>query len=184
MLKRFLLFSLFSLSIMPCLAFGQTLNAPAKSQEKNEIIAKFPNLKKQSDEMVKAFSTKDFDKFADFMYPKLVEMVGGKEKFVSVTSSAIKDAEALGVKLSNYVIENPTQEIENDKQIFSVLPTTTILKTPNGTISQQRSLLAISEDDGNSWKFISVQSKDSLKIFFPNIVDKLIIPEPSIRQLP
>lgn len=184
MLKKFLVFSLFSLLMLSCLAFGQTSGTAAKFQEKNEIIAKFPSLKKQSDEMAKAFSTNDFDKFADFMYPKIVEMLGSKEKFVSFTSSAMKDAEAAGVKLSDYVIENPTQVIETDKQVFAVLPTITTLKTPNGTIRQQRSLLAISEDKGSNWKFISVKSKESLKLFFPKIVDKLIIPEISIKQLP
>ena len=146
-----------------------------------ETKTDYPNLKTQADAMGRAFSTNDFDKFADFMYPKLVEMSGGRDKFIASLSASMKQAKSTGFELVGYEVGEPTQITEIDNQIFSVLPTKTTMKFPQKTMTDQGSILAVSEDKGNNWKFVRVKTKESIRPLFPNAVDKLTFPETTIK---
>jgi len=146
-----------------------------------ETKTDYPNLKTQADAMGRAFSTNDFDKFADFMYPKLVEMSGGRDKFIASLSASMKQAKSTGFELVGYEVGEPTQTTEIDNQIFSVLPTKTTMKFPQKTMTDQGSILAVSEDKGNNWKFVRVKTKESIRPLFPNAVDKLTFPETTIK---
>ncbi|MDQ3129717.1 MAG: hypothetical protein M3Q99_03015 [Acidobacteriota bacterium] len=142
----------------------------------------YPNLKTQADEMGAAFKGNDYDKFADFMYPKIVEMNGGKAKFIAKLNVSMQQMkEENGVEIVDYEVGEPSQAIEIDKQVFSVLPTKTTMKIPDKTVVEQGSVLAVSEDRGNNWKFIRVESKEKIRSSFPNVVDKLTFPETSIK---
>lgn len=149
--------------------------------DRKETKTDYPNLKTQADAMGKAFSTNDFDKFTDFMYPKLIEMAGGRDKFIASLSASIKQAKSTGFELVGYEVGEPTQITEIDNQLFSVLPTKTTMKFPQKTMTDQGSILAISEDKGNNWKFVRVKTKESVRPLFPNAIDKLNFPETTIK---
>ncbi len=168
---------------------AHTKTAEPKSQVKTEEIktdteqtkTDYPNLKTQADEMGAAFSANDFDKFADFMHPKLVKMAGGRNKFISSLSTSMEQMKSTGFELISYEMGEPTQTIEVDNQIFSVVPTNTTMKLPKRTVTEQGSILAVSEDKGINWKFVRVNSKESLRRLFPNAIDKLTFPEKTIK---
>jgi len=48
-------------------------------------------------------------------------------------------------------------------------------------MTDQGSILAVSEDKGNNWKFVRVKTKESIRPLFPNAVDKLTFPETTIK---
>ncbi|HXG85591.1 MAG TPA: hypothetical protein VNI84_16325 [Pyrinomonadaceae bacterium] len=181
MFGKILIASFFCLIIVCHTTFGQTHTTRAAPNKANEISVKFPNLKKQADEMAKAITTNDFDKFADFMYPKVIEMVGGREKFITGLKAAMEQVKSSGIESSDYVVENPTQKINFEKHIFSILPTETTIKTRNETINMVGGLIGISQDNGKNWTFIRIQSKEVLKRLFPKVADKLKIPVIGIK---
>ncbi len=168
---------------------AQTKTTESKSQVKTEEIktyteqtkTDYPNLKTQADEMGVAFSANDFNKFADFMHPKLVKMAGGKNKFISSLDASMEQMKSAGFELISYEMGEPIQTIEVDNQIFSVVPTETVMKLPKKTVTEQGSILAVSEDKGANWKFVRVTSKESLKRLFPNAIDQLTFPEKTIK---
>jgi len=145
------------------------------------IKTDYPNLKPQADEMGKAFLTNDFDKFADFMYPKLIEMTGGREKFVLSLSSLSKQFESSGLEMISYEVGEPRQTIEIDNQVFAVLPTKTVMKISQREIIDEGSLIAASEDKGGNWKFVRAKTKEAMKTLFPKVVDKLTFSESVIK---
>jgi hypothetical protein len=176
MLRKILITSFFCLIVVCHTTFGQTQPTKAEPNKANEINVKFPNLKKQADEMANAITTNDFETFTDFMYPKVIQMVGGREKFITGLKAAMGQFESAGIESSDYLVENPTQTINFEKQIFSILPTKTTIKTRNGTVNMLGGLLGISQDNGKNWTFIRIQSKEALKRLFPKVADKLKVP--------
>lgn len=144
---------------------------------REEAKADYPNLKTQADRMGAAFSANDFDEFTDYMYPKLIEAAGGRDKFISTLNASMDQAKSTGFELGGYEIGEPTPAIEIDNQIFSVLPTKTTMKFPSKTVTEQGSILAVSEDKGESWKFVRVKSKENIRPLFPKAIDKLTFPE-------
>lgn len=193
-MRKILNLTVFSILVFAQLACGQvqpnnteqktSANTiePKATLDTSETKIGYPNLKSQADEMSVAFKRNDYDKFADFMYPKIVEMNGGKAKFViKLDASMQRMKEENGVELVDYEVGEPSQSIEIDKQVFSVLPTKTTMKIPDKTVVEQGSVLAVSEDKGNNWKFVRVESKEKIRTLFPNVIDKLTFPETSIK---
>ena len=115
------------------------------------------------------------------MHPKLVKMAGGKNKFISSLDASMEQMKSAGFELISYEMGEPIQTIEVDNQIFSVVPTETVMKLPKKTVTEQGSILAVSEDKGANWKFVRVTSKESLKRLFPNAIDQLTFPEKTIK---
>ncbi len=145
------------------------------------IKTAYPNLKTQADEMGKVFLSKDFDKYANFMYPKLIEMTGGREKFVSLLNSSMKQFDSTGLEIVSYEVGEPSQAIEIDNQVFAVLPTKTVMKISQRTLADEGSIIAVSDDKGKNWKFVRAKTKEAIKTLFPKVVDKLTFSESVIK---
>jgi len=143
-------------------------------EEMAEIIrTSYPNLKPQANAMRKAFLAEDFGRYTDFMYSTNVEVVGGREKFISGLSSDISSLRSNGVELASYEIGEPLQRIEMDGKVFVVLPYETKIKSPQRIITEEGNILGVSEDKGKNWKFIRATSKERLRFLFPKLVDEL-----------
>jgi hypothetical protein len=154
------------------------VQAVAPAKEKSTKPEDYPNLKQQADEMGEAFLSKNHEKFADYMHPELMRMIGGKEKFLQVMDSADKMMDSNKIEVSKYQVEPPTQILEHENGLYAVLPTTLVMKSPEmkEPLTDQGALLAASSDEGKNWKFVRVESKSKLKIIFPTLVDKLSLP--------
>lgn len=183
MLRKFAITLFFCLAVVCQSAFAQTQAPLSKQQQQknSETEVKFPSLKKQADEMIKAFETNDFDKFADFIYPKVVEAVGGKDKFVAGLKAATEQFKTSGVEPLDYVVKNPTQIVDYNKRLYSILPTEATLKVQNRTAKVFGGLLGVSDDKGDNWKFVRIESRESLKRLFPDVADGLILPAIEIK---
>jgi hypothetical protein len=86
---------------------------------------------------------------ADLTYPKLVELLGGREKIISM----MEEGSAVGVKFVSVEVGQPTEPRRNGDKLFSVVPTHTTLQGIKQII-QESYLLAISTDNGASWTFL------------------------------
>jgi hypothetical protein len=185
-MRKILFLTIFWVLIISQIACNQTPknNTDSISESKSEKQKlDYPNLAVQAEEMKQAFIAKDFEKSYEFMHPKIVKMLGGKEKLIENLKSVSKQIEDAGVKVTEYSIQSPSQIVEADNQIFAVLPTTAAMSTPKEPIVMQESLIAVSEDNGNNWKFIRASSRENMKKLFPNVVDKLEFSEPITKPI-
>jgi hypothetical protein len=138
---------------------------------------KYPNLKKQADEMGKAMMSGDYEKFVEFLHPRAFEIAGTKQRMISSMKETMKELKDLGVEFGDYIIEAPTKIITENKVIYALMPTISTAKLNNKTSKTVSSLLGISDDDGNNWKFIRLGSQEALKVYFPKIADKFTVTE-------
>jgi hypothetical protein len=138
----------------------------------------YPNLVAQAKEMNDAFARKDYERFADLTYPKVVEMVGGRDQMLKGIPQQLKEMEAEGVVLLSSTSGSPTQFVHDSGSIYAVLPTTLKAKAKDGIFQSEGSMIGISSDGGTNWTFIDASGKDhgELKTLLGNVVDRLNLP--------
>src|SRR6267142_2305803 len=90
------------LLIAPMFACGRaepTRTSTATSQPAATTNENYPSLVTQAKEMNDAFARKDYERFADFTYPKVVELIGGRDQLLKGIPQQLKEMEAEGVAI-------------------------------------------------------------------------------------
>jgi len=150
------------------------------SQSPVATAENYPSLAVQAKEVNDAFSRKDFARFMDLTYLKVIEMAGGREQMVAAMNKELKEMESEGVVLLSSTSGAPTQFIHDSGSIYAVLPITLKVKAQEGIFQSEGSMIGISSDGGANWTFIDSSGKDlsELKKLIPGIADKLSLPPP------
>jgi len=138
----------------------------------------YPNLATQAKEMNDAFARKDYGRFADLTYPKVIEMAGGRDQMLKGITQQLKEMEAEGVVPLSSTTGSPTQFLHDSGSIYAVLPMTVKAKAKDGIFQSEGSMIGVSSDGGTNWTFIDSSGKDhrELKTLLPNVVDRLNLP--------
>src|SRR6266446_6322861 len=138
----------------------------------------YPNLATQAKEMNDAFARKDYGRFADLTYPKVIEMAGGRDQMLKGITQQLKEMEVEGVVPLSSTTGSPTQFLHDSGSIYAVLPMTVKAKAKDGIFQSEGSMIGVSSDGGTNWTFIDSSGKDhrELKTLLPNVVDRLNLP--------
>jgi len=155
-----------------------TNNPELATQSPAATVENYPALVMQAKEMNDAFARKDYERFADLTYPKVVEMVGGRDQMLKGIPQQLKEMEAEGVVLLSSTAGSPTQFVHESGSIYAVLPATLKAKAKDGIFQSEGSMIGISSDGGANWTFIDASGKDhrELKTLLGNVVDRLNLP--------
>ena len=156
----------------------QPAGGNTNSQTKTEAgKSAYPSLKIQANEVGNATINGDFAKVVDYTYPKVLEMVGGRDKMLTLIKQGDEQNKADGVSYVSVEIGDPGQIEKIDTQIFAVLPMKLTMKAPDGKFIGESALVGISDDGGQNWKFISSVSQKRFNAVFPKAADKIKMPE-------
>ncbi len=167
--------------------FSLTIACSRKEPAKNPGVAtqspaatgeNYPNLLTQAKEMNEAFARKDYGRFADLTYPKVIEVAGGRDQMLKGIAQQLNEMEAEGVVILSSTSGSPTQFVHDSGSIYAVLPTTLKAKAKDGIFQSEGSMIGISSDGGTNWTFIDSSGKDQreLKTLLGNVVDRLNLP--------
>jgi hypothetical protein len=160
------------------------LPAAAHAQEQLDAAAS-ARLKEQAEACSRAFIEGDFGRLADYTHPKVVEMMGGREKMAEFVRKDTAEMKSEGYETLSYALSEPTQVLREGRETYAVLPAKLRIRTPAGVYVAESFMIGLSADDGRSWKFVSGASADpaTLKILFPaEAVSKLKLP--TVRNYP
>jgi len=135
-------------------------------------------IKVQAMDMGSAFMKNDFATFSKYMHPNIIAFAGGREKMKSKMDSAAMTMKNFGISFKRYWIGSPSEIINYQNQLQSVLPISTTVKTPLGEVIAETSMIVISMDNGKNWYFIdtNVYKVDKVKNVLPDLSPKLVIP--------
>jgi hypothetical protein len=138
----------------------------------------YPNLTVEAKEVNDAFFRKDYNRFMDLIYPKVIEMAGGRDRMLAGMTKEIKDMEAEGVTILESTSGTPTQFLNDSGNIYAVVPNTMKMKAKDGIFQTEGAMIGISSDGGAHWSFIDASGKDQteLRTLLPNVADKLKLP--------
>jgi hypothetical protein len=143
--------------------------------------SQYKNLKIQADQFNQASLTGDDDKLVDLTYPKLIELMGGREEFLANADTIRAEMESQQLRVLSATAEEPKDIIEVNNQFYAIVPVNMRMKAPEGILVGRSYMIGVSEDRGENWKFVSAGSgqldSEQLKLLFPAAADKLRIPE-------
>jgi len=139
-------------------------------------------VKEQANIMARAVLKGDYKTLVDHMYPRLVTMMGGKEKMLAQANAGMAQLKAQGIVFENAKAGSPGKFYKAGKEIHCLVPETLTVKLPNGRITTQSYLLAVSGDGGKSWSFLDLNKSTIAQIpkLFPYFNPALKIPEPKV----
>jgi hypothetical protein len=115
---------------------------------------------------------KEYKAFVGYMYPKVVEMLGGEQKLVNTLE---RDGGQLNIV--NVTFGNPSKVIKAGSELQCTIPQTLVMKMDNGNVTSKSTLIAISKDNGKHWYFLDTSGKpiDELRKSLPNLSKELIV---------
>src|SRR5262249_8984521 len=113
-------------------------------------------------------------------YPKIVEMMGGREKMIEALKDGMKQLKEKGFSFRSVEVGEPAEFAEEGKDTFVVVPTTTEMAAPGGKIVVKSYLLGISPDGGKAWTFVDgngIGTAENREQVLPKLPEKLKLPE-------
>lgn len=159
-------------------AIDNAVDASAGRQaEVINVEAHRNQLKLQALEVGKLVKSGDFERLADYTHPKVFEMAGGREALIKNGREAVEELKKEGFEIVSTKVGEPKDAVAVGEELFSNVPMTVMLKTPKGTIQQETTLVAVSNDNGANWKFLSDMNQERFKALFPIAATRLQIPE-------
>lgn len=135
-------------------------------------------LKKSAQTMVQLFSKENFEEYVKYVHPKIIQMLGGKEKMIEGLKISLNQMKNEGFTFKSISVGNPSKIISTQGELQSVLPQTIEMNNADGVLKTISYLIAISKDDGKSWHYIDTSDKnlEQIKRVFTTLSDDLIIP--------
>ena len=140
----------------------------------------YPTAKLQANQLNDAVLAGDYEKAADLTYPRLIELIGGRAKYLTALNNAMDETQSGSFRIISTVSDNPTEVIEVGSNIYAILPTTMKIKVAEGILVGQSSMIGVSNDRGEHWTFLGAGrgfSQEQLKTLLPDVADRLKIPE-------
>jgi hypothetical protein len=135
-------------------------------------VGKSPEaIRQKAQECADAMLQGDYGKMADLTHPKIVKMMGGRDRIVATIQSGMEQMKAQKISIVSYKVEAPAEVVGSGSDHAAVVPATLEMKGPGMKLKQKSYLLAISSDDGKSWSFVDGSDLDDEKV-------KLILPNP------
>ncbi len=136
-------------------------------------------IKEQADIMGELLLKKDFSSFTKYTYPKVIEMMGGKQKMIAIMELGSKEMLSEGTDFLNVTIGEPSKIITIGIELQCTVPQTIEMKVRNGRLVTESTLIAISTDNGKNWYFVDTPGKDiqTMKKALPNLSGELVIPK-------
>lgn len=134
-------------------------------------------MKKDLEKMKLLFLNKNFNRYAGFVYPKVIQMFGSQDKMVAATESSIEKMEKDGVRFVNVYFKNFNKNLIKGNEIQTTFTQVILMDTPKGRMVGEYTMIGISDEKSKNWKFIDTSSYDKSFIFkkLPNLSEDLII---------
>lgn len=133
----------------------------------------------KADEVGQATVKEDWSKLMDLTHPKLIFLAGGREKLIEITKEATNKIKKQGFLVASMQAARPKEIVKTEKDWLAIVPTTMVLTSPKGKVTQKSYLLAVSSAQGIKWVFLDGSGLDqkNVKQFVPSFPENMKLPE-------
>lgn len=138
----------------------------------------------QAQEYAHALEKANWEAVMDQTFPPLLEKNGGRQKMIAQAKASMQDMQARGFTLKKAELSTPLGVYHSGDYLMSVVPMRLTFDGALGKIYSESSILAVSSDEGNSWKFIDMAQVQMIELtaLFPAINPNMKIPVKRIYQ--
>ncbi|MDP9100050.1 MAG: sel1 repeat family protein [Verrucomicrobiota bacterium] len=127
-----------------------------------------------------ALTSGNYARVADFVYPKVIEMMGGRDKMIETTRQAVEDMKDHGVTILGIEVSEPKRVVAANNKLFAVVPQVVRMEGAKKKGHANGFLIAVSEDAGKNWTFIDgagLQETATLAQILPDFPAELSLPK-------
>ena len=139
------------------------------------------NLKTQAAEYCRAVLAEEVEKVADLSYTEPFRDAS-REQVVAALKAVAADRKEDGARISALTVSDPLPTREAQGVLYAALTLSEQMTRPEGTFARSGVLLAISKDQGQTWRFLDCTSfapgRASLQALIPGLPPDLPLPEP------
>ncbi|MDO3645239.1 hypothetical protein [Mucilaginibacter sp. L3T2-6] len=148
---------------------------PGTVTDKSSVYSR---VREQANAMGQAFLRGDYDTFAGYLYPVIINSMGGKEQIAATLRKTVSNLKANGASFSNITVDNPSKIIKAHSELQCTLQQHTTIKTRDSKIVTTSTLIAMSENGGKDWFFIDTSNKaeKDIRKALPNLNQAIVIP--------
>ncbi|RFZ81075.1 hypothetical protein DYU05_20155 [Mucilaginibacter terrenus] len=112
-------------------------------------------VKKQAAVVAKAVLDGNYGTVIDYMYPKVVQMSGGKAKLLQMMTKGMSQMKAQGVSFSDASVGSPGKFYKAGTEIHCLVPEYITMKAGASTIRTKSNLLAITKITAKPGPFLT-----------------------------
>ena len=128
----------------------------------------------------------DIDSIIDGTHESVLKISGGRENMRAALSREFQTMAKQGFVINGFDVLNPKAIHKADGKLFSIIPTVLRIDFLNKKIRSKTFLLAISDDEGRTWKYLdgaglaTEEKRNRFAIVFPK---ELEFPAPSRPEI-
>ena len=165
-----------SLALITVVVWAQLATADSQTERIRELAA----------ENSAALTSGNYSRFVDLTYPKVVEMVGGRDRMIETLRRGTEDMKAHGGTILGTEVSEPKEVVTAGDKQFAIVPMITRVQVPDGTLRSKGFLIAVSEDRGKTWTFMDGagfvrepgKERERLAQVLPDFPAQLSLPAP------
>ncbi len=127
----------------------------------------------------------ELDRFVGWTNPKLVQVMGGRQRLVDMLKSGQKEMARQGIQVLSATIQSRAELAQGGNDWFAIVPYDLEMSVPQGRALVRTWLLGVSSDQGKTWTFIDggKLNPEAIQQYFPNFPAKLTLPAKQPPQL-
>ena len=138
-------------------------------------------VKTQANKVAQALISGNYDIVINSMYPKVVQMAGGKAKLLQMMATGTNQMKAQEIAFKSATVVTPGKFYKAGTEIHCLVPESITMQMGTNKLTTNSNLLAVSKDGGKSWSFLDLNKNtiSAIPKIFPNFNKELKIPEPT-----
>jgi hypothetical protein len=143
---------------------------------------------KQASQMSNLYKSKDYKGYIKYIVPGYVKAAGGEEKLIASFNALDAQLQAKGMAINKFDFTGPSEMIKNKGELQCTVTQQTEFLSAKGRVTTYTTLIAVSTDDGKTWKFMDTNSLDisAIRKLLPNLSPKIVLPpkqKPTVNPL-
>ncbi|NII83646.1 MULTISPECIES: hypothetical protein [unclassified Pedobacter] len=122
------------------------------------------NAKRTAQLMIDNYLKKDYENYVNFLYPTEIKYRGGRNKFVMLLKSNDEHSKLINIKTVSQKIMGISKVYHAGKELHCAISVENKSSGDEGLMILRTTLLAISADQGKTWKFITTGDKTPTQV--------------------
>ena len=161
---------------LPAIVLVMALFLASCGGEYGKSSREYKNMVKQAEDMADALEAGDDERVLKYYNENLVEILGGKQQMINIFKEQRRVMKQRDIKFDDVEMDNYGDIVDTADMLQNTVEETIAYKLSNGDVtSETYMLIATSEDDGQSWRFVDVTevADDELQRLVPNVSTKI-----------
>lgn len=132
----------------------------------------------QANQMAASYKSGDYKGYVKFILPVYVNAAGGQAKMIASFNALDAQLKSKDMSINSIVYTDPSEILKVKNESQCVIEQQTELQSAKGRVTTYTTLIAISTDDGKTWKFMDTSNMDIAMVrrLLPNLSSKIVLP--------